>query len=792
MIVRETDLASIVGALHSQPHAVLGLHPVTVQGKKGLVARAFLDNVRSCEVVDLSSDPERRYPLKCIHPAGFFEGFIEGRTEVFPYRLRVARGNGEIRQFYDPYGFLPTLSEKDLYLFNEGNDHFVYRKLGAHVREHGGVKGVSFAVWAPSARRVSVVGDFNRWDGRYHPLRSLGASGVWEIFIPGLESGAKYKYEIFTGGGKLALKTDPYGLFFEPPPHNAAIVWDLGGHTWGDGAWMERRAKTDWARAPLSFYEAHLGSWKRQAHDGHRPLTYREAAADLGAYVKELGFTHIEFMPLAEYPFEGSWGYQGTGFFAPTHRYGTPQDFMAMVDGFHQQGIGVIMDWVPAHFPRDAFALAEFDGTHLYEHADPRQGAHQDWGTLIFNYGRHEVRGFLTGSALAWLDRYHMDGLRVDAVASMLYLDYSRKEGEWIPNQYGGRENIEAIEFLRKTNNLAHHYFPGTLMIAEESTAFGGVSKPSSEGGLAFDFKWNMGWMHDTLEYFSKDPIHRRHHHNQLTFPMLYQYTEKFISVFSHDEVVHGKGALVLKMGSWSMTDKARTLRALYALMWLWPGKKCLFMGQEWGQSAEWKYDAALQWHLLQYLDHEGTRLAVRDLNRLYQSEPRLAELDLDARGFEWINAHDGDNSVITFLRVGPDWEPIYAVACNFTPVARLNFRVGLPRAGRWREVLNTDAACYSGTGLGNLGEVLAEAQPWDHREFSAAIALPGLSTVIFKWEQPPRPVVPAPPVEPPRPTRPQKTASAALPAAPVAKKPAAKKPAALKKPGGLKPARHK
>jgi 1,4-alpha-glucan branching enzyme len=486
-------------------------------------------------------------------------------------------------------------------------------------------------------------------------------------------------------------------------------VWDLDGQVWGDAEWIERRARTDWGRAPLSVYETHLGSWKRKLHDGHRPLSYPEAAADLGAYAKDMGFTHIEFMPLAEYPFEGSWGYQGTGFFAPTHRYGRPQDFMAMVDAFHQMGLGVILDWVPAHFPRDAFALAEFDGTHLYEHADPRQGAHQDWGTLIFNYGRHEVRGFLTGSALAWMDRYHIDGLRVDAVASMLYLDYSRKDGEWIPNQYGGRENIEAIEFLRKTNDLVHHYFPGALMIAEESTAFGGVSKPTREGGLGFDFKWNMGWMHDTLEYFQKDPIHRRHHHNQLTFPMLYQYTERFISVFSHDEVVHGKGALLLKMGSWTISDKARTLRALYALMWLWPGKKCLFMGQEWGQTSEWKYDASLEWHLLQYMDHEGTRLAVRDLNHLYQSEPRLAEWDL------------------------------------FTPVARENYRMGLPRPGRWREVLNTDAVCYGGGGAGNLGGVTGEAQPWDYREYSAPIMLPGLSTVVFKWEKPAEPATVAP-----------------------------------------------
>jgi 1,4-alpha-glucan branching enzyme len=410
---------------------------------------------------------------------------------------------------------------------------------------------------------------------------------------------------------------------------------------------------------------------------------------------------------------------------------------MALVDAFHRQGLGVLMDWVPAHFPKDTFALAEFDGTHLYEHADPRQGLHQDWGTFIFNYGRHEVRGFLVGNALAWMDRYHIDGLRVDAVASMLYLDYSRKEDEWVPNRFGGRENLEAIAFLRQTNELVHHYYPGVLTIAEESTAFGGVSKPVAEGGLGFDFKWNMGWMHDTLEYFKKEPIHRRWQHDQLTFPMLYQYSEKFISVFSHDEVVHGKGSLILKMGSWTMTDKARTLRALYAMMWLWPGKKCLFMGQEWGQSGEWKYDGSLEWHLLQYMDHEGTQLVVRDLNQLYTSEPAVAVLDNDPAGFEWINCHDAENSVITFLRYGPGGVPLFAVVCNFTPVARSGYRVGLPRAGVWKEVLNTDAACYGGTGLGNLGAITAEPTPWEHREFSATVESAGLSTVIFKWDNP-------------------------------------------------------
>jgi 1,4-alpha-glucan branching enzyme len=749
VIVREADLAALLKARHAQPHAVLGMHGAEWQGKSGVVVRALLERVVSCEVVEYLAQPERRHAMTRVEGTDFFEVFIEGRAEVFAYRLRVQKANGETRQFYDPYCFLPTLTEDDLYLINQGNDHQVYKKLGAHMRDNGGVKGVSFAVWAPSAKRVSVVGEFNHWDGRYHPMRMLGSSGIWELFIPGVEKGTKYKYELLSGANFLLLKTDPYALYYEPPPHNASIVWDLSDYRWQDAAWVEKRAKTNWQTEPVSIYEVHAGSWKRVVEDGGRPMSYVEMAHDLALYVKRLGFTHVQFMPLAEHPFTGSWGYQVTGFYAPTHRYGTPQEFMAMVDAFHRQGIGVLLDWVPAHFPKDTFALAEFDGTHLYEHADPRQGLHQDWGTFIFNYGRHEVRGFLVGNALAWMERYHIDGLRVDAVASMLYLDYSRKEGEWVPNQYGGRENLEAIAFLRQTNDLVHRYFPGTQMIAEESTAFGGVSKPVAEGGLGFDFKWNMGWMHDTLEYFKKEPIHRKYHHDQLTFPMLYQYSEKFISVFSHDEVVHGKGALILKMGSWTMTDKARTLRALYAMMWLWPGKKCLFMGQEWGQSGEWSYDKSLQWHLLQYLDHEGTQLVVRDLNHLYTREPALAALDNDPAGFQWINCHDGENSVLTFLRLGPGGEPIFAVVCNYTPVHRHAYRIGLPKPGVWKEVLNTDAGLYGGTGLGNLGAITAEAQPWDHRDFSAMMESPGLSTVIFRWENPkaPAPATTAPEV---------------------------------------------
>ncbi|HSH09349.1 MAG TPA: 1,4-alpha-glucan branching protein GlgB [Oceanipulchritudo sp.] len=547
MIISKSELTRLVNAQHHHPHELLGMHP----HKKGLVVRALLQDAKSCEVVDVAND--ERFPLKKLNDEGFFEGTIPSRKEVFMYRLRVERGNGEIRQFYDPYRFLPALTDEDLYLFNMGDDHRIYRKLGAHVRTMDGVAGVSFAVWAPSAARVSVVGDFNWWDGRYHPMRTLGSSGVWEVFIPGLQAGQKYKFEIKDQAGSLHLKSDPYGTYFESPPHNASIIHDVESYDWKDGEWLEKRAATNWKKAPMSVYEVHFGSWKRRVEDGGRPFTYREMAADLTRYVEDMAYTHVEFMPLAEHPFTGSWGYQVTGYFAPTQRYGSPEDFKFLIDSLHQAGIGVIIDWVPAHFPTDAFALGKFDGSALYEHEDPRQGFHQDWGTLIPNYGRLEVRAFLIASALSWLDRYHIDGFRVDAVASMLYLDYSRKEGEWIPNQYGGRENLEAISFLQKTNQLVHEYYPGTVMIAEESTAFGGISKPVEEGGIGFDFKWNMGWMHDTLQYFQKDPVYRKFHQNNLTFGMIYQYSENFVQCFSHDEVVHGKGSMLIKMGAGSI-----------------------------------------------------------------------------------------------------------------------------------------------------------------------------------------------------------------------------------------------
>jgi 1,4-alpha-glucan branching enzyme len=728
MILSKDELQRLLTARHHHPHELLGMHPY----RKGLVVRALLQDAKTCEVVDIATD--ERFPLEQVSEEGLYEGRIGKRGSVFPYRLRVERYNGEIRQFYDPYRFLPTLTDEDLYLFNKGDDHRVYRKLGAHPRTIDGVSGVSFAVWAASAARVSVVGDFNFWDGRYHPMRALGSSGVWELFIPGIQQGQKYKFEVLDQRGSLHLKTDPYGTFFEAPPHNASIVRAVESFEWDDSEWMERRARTDWKRAPVSVYELHFGSWKRKVDDGGRPFTYREMAHELSEYVVEMGYTHVEFMPLAEHPFTGSWGYQVTGYFAPTQRYGTPEDFQYLVNTLHKAGVGVIIDWVPAHFPTDAFALGKFDGSSLYEHDDPRQGFHQDWGTLIPNYGRHEVRAFLIASALSWLDRYHIDGFRVDAVASMLYLDYSRKDGEWIPNQYGGRENLEAIDFLRTTNRLVHEYYPGVLMIAEESTAFGGISKPVEEGGIGFDFKWNMGWMHDNLQYFQKDPIHRKFHQNNLTFGMIYQYSENFVQAFSHDEVVHGKGSMLMKMAAGSITEKAHNLRALYTLMWAWPGKKTLFMGCDFGQSDEWSYDQSLSWHLLQYKDHSGIRDLVRDLNRLYREEPALAFGDTDWRGFEWVCAGDADSSVIAFLRKTERPEETLLVVGHYTPVHRYGYTIGVPFAGFWKEVLNSASEIYGGDGTGNLGGVKSDPIAWDSHGHSLKLTLPALSTCVFRY----------------------------------------------------------
>lgn len=734
MIISRSDFDALLQARHAAPHALLGMHPTVYDGKKGVIVRALLRDVTSCTVMDVAGG--EGWSMTKLADEGFYEVFIARRPEIFRYQLRVITASGEMRQFFDPYSFLPTLGSEDLYLFNEGNEHRIYEKLGAHLRTVDGVKGVSFAVWAPNAVQVSLAGNFNHWISRYHPMRTLGASGVWELFVPGLGEGELYKFYIRDQQGHVLSKTDPYGTYFEAPPNNASIVCNPSTYVWHDAGWMSRRkAAAGQLDQPMSIYEVHLGSWRRKAEDPDAPLSYRELAPMLARYVKEMGFTHIEIMPPAEYPFDGSWGYQVTGFFAPTHRFGRPQDFAWFVDHLHQHGIGVLVDWVPAHFPRDAFALANFDGTHLYEHADPRQGAHMDWGTLIFNYGRNEVRGFLIASALAWLERYHIDGLRVDAVASMLYLDYSRKEGEWVPNRFGGRENLEAISFLKQINDLVHHYYPGVLMIAEESTSFPAVSRPTAQGGLGFDYKWNMGMMHDTLRYFAEESVNRKWHQHDLTFGMLYHYSENFITVFSHDEVVHGKGSMLFKMGAWHIPEKAANLRALYAHIWAYPGKKLLFMGSEFGQSREWNHAASLDWHLCQYPDHEGMRILVRDLNRLYTSEPALSSTDFNPHVFRWISADDANSNVISYLRWEPSEQTFFLVIGHFSGVARTDYRIGVPRAGVWNEALNSNSEFYGGNGLGNAGERTADAFPMHGFEHSLMLTLPALSTLIFKWK---------------------------------------------------------
>lgn len=728
MVISKDELKSIVSARCGLPQEFLGMHKC----KGGIVVRAYIINAKSCHLVDLRKSARKSAEMEKLDPSGFFELFIKGARKPFPYRFRVEKYDGEIREFADAYSFPPSLTDEELYLFGLGDDRKVYEHLGSHLREIDGVKGTAFAVWAPTARRVSVVGDFDEWDGRYFPMRPLETSGVWEIFIPGVGEGAKYKYEILAANNDTPfLKSDPYAVRFEPPPHNSSVVCDISGYGWSDEKWIKSRMKTDWAKKPVSVYEVHLGSWKRVPEDGFRPLSYAEIGRQLAEYCVQMNFTHVEFMPLTEYPFDGSWGYQVTGFYAPTHRYGSPREFMEMVDVLHQNGIGVIMDWVPAHFPRDAFALAGFDGSCLYEHEDPRLGANPDWGTLCFNYGRKEVANFLLGSALAWLDRFHIDGLRFDAVASMLYLNFSRDN--WIPNKYGGSENLDAIDFLKHVNSVIHSDYPGTITIAEESTTFAGVTKPVGEGGLGFDFKWNLGWMHDTLDYLKEDPINRKYHHNKMTFPSMFQFTEKFMLVYSHDEVVHGKSPMVGKMGSGYWDDKIATLRALYAYMWMWPGKKTLFMGDEIAQGHEWRYDESLEWSLLKYIQHEGVRESVRDVAKLYLSDAELAENDFNSIGFEWINADDGDNSVFSFLRFTSDGKRCYATVSNFTPVEQRAYRLGLPCGGVWKEVLNTDAKTYGGGGRGNMGKVEAVAEKAaNRRPFGCDMVVPPLSTVVL------------------------------------------------------------
>lgn len=731
MILKPDELRSLVELTHQSPHTLLGMHRL-VDGS-GLVVRALLPDAATVEVLPTHEKDKPSFVLKRLHECGLFEGLTRKASAIYAYDLRITNHAGQTRQTRDAYSFLPTLGEADLYLFGKGDERRIYDKLGAKLRVIDGLNGTSFAVWAPNARRVSVVADFNQWDGRVHAMRLLGVSGVWEIFIPGVGEGAHYKFEVFDANGSIRLKTDPYGSFFETAPKNAAIVWDTQKFTWTDAAWLERRRGCDPLRTPMSAYEVHLGSWQKKS--ASESWNYHDLAAPLVEYVTRMGFTHVEFMPVAEHAYYPSWGYQVTGFYAPTSRYGTPDQFQYLVNALHAAGIGVIIDWVPAHFPRDDWALARFDGTALYEHEDPRKGSHQDWGTLIFNFGRLEVSNFLVANALYWCERFHIDGLRVDAVASMLYLDYSRKEGEWVPNQYGGRENLEAIEFLKKFNYLAHTEHPGVVTIAEESTAWPLVTRPPSAGGLGFSLKWNMGWMHDTLGYFKREPVHRKYHQHELTFAMLYHHNENFVLPLSHDEVVHGKASLLGRMPGDEWQQFAN-LRTLIGYQWLFPGKKLLFMGGEIGQRAEWNENGQLDWAALKHGPfHVGLQSFVSDLNRLYNAAAALWQADYDHAGFFWINCNDRENSVLSFIRQTADGAQKIAVILNLTPVPREHYRVGLPVGGKWREVLNSDATFYGGSNLGNLGGVTAEAIPLHSQSHSAEFLLPPLSVIAFQAE---------------------------------------------------------
>ena len=723
------EVSRFVRGIHSDPFRVLGPHCVG----DDLEIRVFRPDARSVDIL-LDREPDKPIAAERIEQEGFFSATIAGANRDLQYHVRITDRDGSQHVTRDPYQYGPIMGQVDLHLFAEGQHWKIYEKFGAHLRTIGDAAGAYFAVWAPNAQRVSVVGDFNNWDGRVNPMRKLLDAGVWELFLPGIKQGAHYKFEIRTQTNAVLLKSDPFAFFNQHGKATASLVYDLERYTWNDSEWMEARRTKNWPQSPINIYEVHLGSWRRKTEEGNRQLSYLELAEELLPYVVEMGYTHIELLPVAEHPFEGSWGYQVTNYYAPTSRFGPPDDFRHFVDKCHQAGIGVIMDWVPAHFPKDAHALAEFDGTHLYEHMDPRQGEQQDWGTLIFNYGRNEVRNFLIGNALFWLDRYHIDGLRVDAVASMLYLDYSRKPGQWIPNVYGGRENLDAIHFLKQLNEVCYERFPGIMTIAEESTAWPGVSRPVYLGGLGFGFKWNMGWMHDFLEYMSIDPIYRRFHHGNITFSLLYAFQENFILVLSHDEVVYGKRSLLSKMpgDEW---QKFANLRMFLAWMYAQPGKKLLFMGGEFGQHNEWNHDTSLDWELLKLPRHDGLHRLVQHLNYVYKSEPALWQLDDTYEGFDWIDFHDADNSVVSFLRKSRQGD-IIAFVVNATPVVRYNYQLGVPEPGFYREIINTDAETYGGSNVGNLGGVQSEDLPWMGREYSVLIQLPPLATVAFKLER--------------------------------------------------------
>ncbi|NOQ37101.1 MAG: 1,4-alpha-glucan branching protein GlgB [Methylococcaceae bacterium] len=713
----DSDSIKISEATHHDPFSILGRHSKNNQTH----VKVYLPHAESVKITGQSE-------LHRVPDSDFFEGLLASSKSIEHYELQGIDKDGHPFKFHDPYDFPSQLPEFDQHLFREGKHWHIYQKLGAHPKTVDNIRGISFAVWAPNAQRVSVLGDFNRWDGRCHPMRNLGDSGIWEIFIPNVQGKCLYKFEILNReSGEVLTKVDPYGQEFEFRPQTASIVRQEKPYKWNDGSWMTHRREHDWLHEPMSVYEVHLGSWQRDVRGNF--LNYRELASKLVAYVKNLGFTHIELLPITEHPLDASWGYQTTGYFAPSSRHGSPDDFRYFVDYCHQNGIGVILDWVPAHFPKDIFALARFDGSPLYEHADPRQGEHRDWGTLIYNFGRNEVKNFLLASAIFWLEEFHLDGLRVDAVASMLYLDYSREEDDWVPNKYGGNENLEAIEFLRDLNEVTHEQHPGTIIMAEESTSWPQVTRPTWTGGLGFSMKWNMGWMHDILSYMSTDSVHRSHHHDQLTFGMLYAFTENFVLPFSHDEVVHGKGSLIAKMpgDDW---QKFANLRLLYSLMFTYPGKKLLFMGCEFGQGAEWNFNQSLDWFQLDYPQHKGIHTLVKDLNKLYSSHPALFQHDFEHEGFEWIDCHDVQQSVISYRRKNAHEDLI--VILNFTPVLREFYRIGVPEEGTYTEIFNSDSSYYGGSNVGN-GQSLSEPEPWMNNPYSISLTLPPLAALVLK-----------------------------------------------------------
>ena len=725
------ELQKLLYSSHGDPHHILGMHKIEINEKTAIVVRAF---VPQAKMVSVYKDKTKTLVcnLKKVHFDGFFESIIPNCNETFKYYFKLEDYDGNSWTTYDPYSFQPVISDLDRHLFAQGTHYQIFDKLGAHFMTLDGIDGVLFAVWAPNAKRISVIGDFNSWDGRRNPMRSLENSGIWELFIPSLKQNDNYKFEIKSNDNSLLTKTDPFGSFQELRPGTASLVYNIDSYEWHDEGWLDKRNSKSPLNGPINIYEVHLGSWKRVADENNRFMSYLELADSLIPYVKEMGYTHIELMPVEEHPFDGSWGYQVTGYYAPTSRYGNPDEFKYFVDKCHQNGIGVLLDWVPAHFPKDAHGLAKFDGTALFEHADPKQGEHPDWGTLIFNFGRNEVKNFLIANAIFWIEKYHIDGLRVDAVASMLYLDYGKNDGEWVTNMYGGNENLEAVEFMKHMNSIILGKYPNVLMIAEESTAWVGVSRPAETGGLGFNLKWNMGWMNDFLTYISKEPVHRKYHHHSLTFSMVYAYTENFVLVVSHDEVVHGKGSLIGKMPG-DLWQKLANARVSLGFMMGHPGKKLLFMGSEFGQFSEWSEERELDWFLLEFEHHSNLQTYVKDLNNLYKNTESLWYDDFNGLGFKWIDCNDADLSIVSFYRIGKSEKDITIFVCNFTPVPYLNHSIGVPFAGTFTEVLNSDDEKYGGSGIINVENLTSEPKEWNNFENSVNLKVPPLGMVVLR-----------------------------------------------------------